>query len=106
MDRRLKLDAELRELLQEILGYVNIYYQPNEAVHMKYDCIIYKQQTMAVRRANNRTYYLRAQYEVTVVTRDPDSPLPRALQEHFQLCAPGRKFMADNLYHFPFTIFY
>ena len=106
MDRRLKLDAELRELLDEVLGYVNIYYQPTEEIRMKYDAIVYKQTAMAVRRANNRTYNIRDEYQVTVISRDPDSELPKKLQERFMMCTPGRKFMSDNLYHFPFTIYY
>lgn len=106
MDRRLMLDEELREILQETLGYVNIYFQPTEETRMKYDAIIYKQNSFAVRYANNRSYNIRDEYQVTVISRDPESEIPRKIQERFEMCAPGRKFVSDNLYHFPFTIFY
>ena len=107
MDRRLKLDAELREILGlsvEETGH--LYFQPTEEVRMKYDAIVYKVTSMRPQYANNRTYNLRDEYQVTVITRDPDSDLPRKLQEHFELCSPGRKFVSDNLYHFPFTLYY
>ena len=106
MDRRLKLDAELRELLQEQLGYVNLYFQPTEKTEMQYDAIIYRQNTMNVRYANDRSYNIRDEYQLIAVSREPDSALPRAIQERFPLCAPGRKYMVDNLYHFPFTLYY
>ncbi len=106
MDRRLKLDAELRELLQEQLGYVHLYFQPTENSRMQYDAIIYRQNTFDVRFANNRSYNIRYEYQVIAVSREPDSTLPRAIQERFPLCSPGRKYMADNLYHFPFTLYY
>ena len=106
MDRRLKLDAELREVLQETLGYVNIYFQPPESVKMKYDCIRYEEQTMNIRRADSVPYTVRCQFNVMVISRDPDCPVPRALVERFPYCSPGRKYTADNLYHYPFTIYY
>lgn len=106
MDRRLLFDDELRAILQEVLGYVNIYFQPPDSVLMKYDCIRYARNTFGVVRADDHAYNIREQYQVTVITRDPDSELPRKIQEYFKFCQPGRQFMADNLYHFPFTIYY
>lgn len=106
MDRRLMLDEELREILQGTLGTVNIYFQPTEEIRMKYDAIVYKQTGMAVRRANNYSYLIHDEYQVTVISRDPESELPRKIQERFMMCTPGKKFMSDNLYHFPFTIYY
>ena len=106
MDRRFLLDNELREVLQETLGYVNIYFQPPESVRMNYDCIRYRKVGMDIRYGDNRSYMIRDQYEVMVITRDPDSPLPRIIQERFAYCSPGREFEADNLYHHPFTIYY
>lgn len=106
MDRRLKLDEELRAVLQDVLGYVNIYYQPPESVRMKYDCIRYEEQTMNVKRADGIPYTVRGQYNVIVISRDSDSEVPKALLERIPYCSPGRKYVADNLYHYPFTIYY
>lgn len=106
MDRRLLFDDELRAILQEVLGYVNLYFQPPDSVLMKYDAIRYSRKTFKVKWANNRSYNIRDEYEVIVISRDPDSELPRKIQEHFMCCRPGRQYMADNLYHFPFTIYY
>ncbi len=108
--RRLVLDEELRGILREALnqptGKENIYFQPPESVKMKYDCIRYSENTMNVCHADNKAYLVQSEYNVIVITRDPDSPIPRMIQEKFQYCRPGRQYTADNLYHYPFTIIY
>ena len=106
MDRRLALDDELRDLQVEHLGYQHTYFEPPESVRMQYDAVVYKRATMHVRRADNKGYMIRDSYDVTVISRDPETPIPLAIQQHFELCSPGRFFVRDNLYHFPFTIFY
>ena len=108
MDRRLKLDAEFRQLLIDLLGYEteHLYFQPTEATQMKYDAIVYRRYTFGVQWSDDQSHFIRDRYEVTVITRDPDSDLPREIQKHFKFCRPGKQFMADNLYHFPFTIYY
>ena len=108
MVRRLKFDAELRELLQILLGYEteHLYFQPTEAVQMKYDAIVYRRESFGVRWADDESHFIRDRYEVIAITRDPDSDLPREIQKRFKFCRPHRQYMADNLYHFPFTIYY
>ena len=106
MDRRLKFDAELRAVQEEILGYQHTYFEPTESVRMKYDAVVYQRSDMNVRRASDRSYMIRDGYQVTVISRDPETLVPRAIQNHFERCSPGRFFVRDNLYHFPFTIYY
>lgn len=108
MDRRLKLDAEFRELLTDLYGYEteHLYFQPTEAVRMKYDAIVYKRTSFGVQYADDQSHFIRDQYEVIAITQDPDATLPREIQSHFKFCKPGKQYVADNLYHFPFTIYY
>lgn len=106
MDRRPMFDKELREIQEANWGYQHTYFEPTEEVRMKYNAIVYKRNDLNVRRANNRSYSIRNGYQVTVISRDPEDPVPVAIQDHFERCAPGRFFMKDNLYHFPFTIYY
>ena len=106
MDRRLQLDDELRELQTEVLGYQHTYFEPPESIRMEYDAVVYSRSVLNVRRANNKSYLTRDVYRVTVISRDPETPMPKALQEHFERCAPERFFVRDNLHHFPFTIYY
>ena len=106
MDRRLLLDAELREIQNEILGYQHTYFEPPESVRMQYDAVVYELTDLNVRRASNRSYTIRDGYQVTVISRDAETKMPHAIQEHFERCSPGRPFVKDNLHHFPFTIYY
>ena len=106
-DRRLQLDAELREVLGISASEEDyLYFEPPGSVQMKYDCIVYTRQTMSALYVNNRAYRLQDCYQVMAIYRDPDSDLPNRIQDRFELCSPGKQFMADNLYHFPFTIYY
>ena len=106
MDRRLKLDQELRDLQQEILGYQHTYFEPPESVRMKYDAVVYQRTGYDTVKANDRNYIVHDQYQVMVISRDAETPLPKAILKHFSYCSPGRPTVTDNLYHFPFTIYY
>ena len=106
IERRAQFDAELRALQEECLGYQHTYFEPPESTRMQYDAVVYETESMIVRRANNKSYLIRPSYQVMVISRDAETVLPRAIQEHFERCNPGRPFVRDNLYHFPFTIVY
>lgn len=105
-DRRLLFDQELRALQIEHLGYQHTYFHPTEKTRMQYDAMVYTFSDMDVKRANNKTYNIRQGYSVIWISKDPETPLPFAIQEHFERCSPGKSYVAENLYHFPFTIFY
>ena len=106
LNRRGQFDAELREIQTQCLGYHHTYFEPTESTKLKYDCVTYKLSSMNANRANNKTYVNRPVYDVTVISRDPETSTPWLVQEHFEHCRPGRPFVTDNLYHFPFTITY
>ena len=106
MDRRLKFDEELRDLQIEALGYQHTYFEPTESVRLQYDAVIYKRSTLNVSRADNHSYTARDVFDVTIISRDPETTLPAVFQWHFARCNPGKFFIRDNLYHFPFTIIY
>lgn len=106
MQHRDQLDAELREIQQTALGYHHTYFEPTEKTRLQYDALVYKKLAPAVRRANDRAYAINDSWQITWISRDPETIVPRLILEHFAYCTPGAPFMSDNLYHFPFTIFY
>ena len=97
---------ELHEELCTILGSRNVYFNPPESVKMQYDAIRYKLGGKDLKRANNKIYHITNQYDGVVITRKPDSPIPDAILSHFEMCSFGRPYTADNLNHYPFTIYY
>ena len=96
----------LHEELCEILGSRNVYFQPPASVKMSYDAIRYKLNNKDIKRANDKLYLMTNQYEGVVITRDPDTTIPDDVLNHFKMCSFGRPYTADNLNHYPFTLYY
>lgn len=97
---------ELHEELCEALGTRNVYFQPPESVKMQYDAIRYSLGGKDLKRANDRIYLNTNQYDGVVITRDPDTSIPDRLLACFEMCSFGRPYTADNLNHYPFTLYY
>lgn len=97
---------ELHEEFVNILGSRNVYYRPPASVSMKYDAIRYDLSGKNLKRANDKVYQAMNCYEGVLITRDPDSPISDRILNHFQMCSLGKPYIADNLNHFPFTIYY
>lgn len=97
---------DLHEELCEILGTRNVYYQPPASVKMQYDAIRYELSGKDLKRANDMIYRSTNRYDGVFITRDPDSELPDRLLSHFEMISFGSPYTADNLYHFPFTLYF
>lgn len=97
---------ELHEEFCEVLGTRNVYFNPPESVKMSYDAIRYELAGKDIKRANNRLYLSTNQYDCVVITRDPDTTIPDAILSKFEMCSFGRPYKADNLNHYPFTLYY
>jgi hypothetical protein len=95
----------LHEVLCEILGSRNVYFQPPESIKMKYPAIVYSKSNIRDTYADNSVYTRMNVYEITVIDGDPDSKLVEKIDE-LQLCQFNRSFTSDNLNHYVFTIYY
>lgn len=73
---------------------------------MSYPCFVYKAIEPNVARANNHIYMLMPRYEVLYITAIEDDGIWDRMAQHFEHLAIGRKYVSDNLYHYPFTINY
>ena len=76
MDRRLMLDEKLRDVQLEVLGYQHTYFEPPESVKMKYDAIVYERTSFHIRRADDKGYLIRDEYQVMVISHDPETKVP------------------------------
>lgn len=101
MDRRLSL----QEILVNILGSNNVYFQPPETIKLQYPCIIYGRDGINQKYADNRAYINKVRYSITLITRSPESDLIKKILE-LPYCSYDRYFAADSLSHDVFTIFY
>ena len=98
---------DLDVLLRETIGYPKrkIYFQPPESTKITYPCLIYEFGGLSTKHADDLPYFRAPYWEMTYITRDPDDEMIMKLSELPQ-CAMGRSFVADNLYHYPYTIYY
>lgn len=97
---------ELHEELCEVLGTRNVYFQSPESVKMKYDAIRYELSGKDFKRANDKIYNTTNKYDGVIITRNPDTTIPDTLLGRFEMCSFGRPYVADDLNHYPFTIYY
>lgn len=96
---------ELQDLLENILGSRNVYFQPPASVHIDYDAIVYSRKNIENTFANNSVYKQNDAYEIIAIYEDPDSDLPRKLSK-LSMCSFDRHYTADNLNHDVFTLYH
>ena len=95
---------ELQKILKDALGSNKVYFQPTESVKLSYPCIIYEEVKGETTRADDGLYIYRKAYSVLIIDKDPDSAIPDRVRA-LRLCDTGNPYKADNLYHWPFTIY-
>lgn len=71
---------------------------------MEYPAVVYQRASTNVVYADNSPYRLMRQYEVTLISRDPDEPIFNALVT-MRMSRHDRHYVADNLNHDVFTIY-
>lgn len=94
---------ELQELLESLVD--NVYFQPPANVQMEYPCIVYQRDDLDTEHANNAPYNMRQRYQVTVIEPDPDSAIPSKVAA-LPTSNFSRFFVADNLNHDVFTLYF
>ena len=96
---------ELQSKLETLLGSRNVYYQPPESKKMEYPAIRYSKSNIRITHANDAKYSKNNRYELIVIAKDPDHEVIDKLLE-LPYCSYDRRYMADNLYHDTFTLYY
>lgn len=101
MTRRL----ELNQILIELLGTRNVYFQPPATLKMKYPCIVYDRNDFDPIYADDNLYKGTMAYLVTVIDPNPDSEIPDKVRT-LPLCRFVRHYTSDNLNHDVFNVYY
>lgn len=94
---------ELQSLLEELAEHV--YFQPPTNFQVEYPCVAYQQDSARSEFADDAPYRYEKRYAVTIIDRDPDSPIPDKVAA-LPMCTFNRFFIADNLNHHVFTLFF
>jgi hypothetical protein len=100
-----KSRLELHEVLCNLLGSRNVYFQPPPSVQMKYEAIVYSLNDISVNYADDIKYKSMKRYSVIAISKNPDSELCDKL-----LTLPyselDRFYTADNLNHWVITLYF
>lgn len=96
-----------RDPLQAILETIvdNVYFQPPRNQQMEYPAIVYERARADSVFANNTPYRLTKQYQVTMISLDPDQSAWNAIAA-LPMCSHERFYVADNLNHDVFNIYF
>ena len=97
--------VDLQNVLEELLGSRNVYYQPPESLKMNYPASVYARKTIDNSYANNSVYKQNYAYEITVIDKNPDSEIVNKVSK-LPTCRFDRHFKSDNLNHDVFTLYY
>jgi len=96
--------GELKEVLETITDDVTVYIQPPST--LSYPCIMIENDRPShYSFADNKKYLLRKGYTITVIDRNPNSPIPDQV-EALPHCGFDRRFVTDGLYHFVYQLFF
>lgn len=96
---------DLQQDLEALLGSNNVYFQPPSNVQMAFPAIVYKRDDIRSEFAGNLPYRLTDRYMVTVIDRDPNSPTPKKVAL-LPMCVFSRHYVADNLNHDVYILYY
>lgn len=96
---------DLQLKLEEILESDQVHFQPPANVSMSYPAIVYEQDYAVSEFASNQPYRYTKRYQLTVIHRDADNPVPDLIAM-LPMCVFVRSFRADNLYHKIFNIYF
>lgn len=102
---RTRSREDLHEILCNILGSKNVYFQPPESLLLEYPCIEYELSYIRMIRADNGIYKASKEYTVTIIDEDPDSEIKDRMLS-LPYCKYDRHFVSDNLNHDVFRLYY
>ena len=96
---------ELHEILCNILGSRNVYFQPPESVKMQYPAIVYSLSNIKNNHANNKVYTQSRSYQIIVIDKSPDSIISDKISQ-LPYCKFDRSYVSDGLNHYVYTLYY
>ena len=102
MDRRQALHQKLKSLFD---SDPHVYHQGPGSAQMLYPCIVYKLSGIPTEHADNVNYMEWREYEVTVIDRNPDSPLREKVAK-LPMCRFVRFFVNEGLNHYVFSLYF
>lgn len=101
MASRLDLQYKLEELNENR----NVYFQPPSNIQMNYPAIKYEIDRIDTKFADDSSYIRNKRYTITVISKNAKPEIIDKLLD-LPMCTFDRSYVADNLNHFVFTIYW
>lgn len=99
--------TKVGDILSNVIGDPErVHFQPSESVKLKFPCLIFKFDGYKDFFANDGRHMLREKYSVTHVYQNPEADLQEEILSSFLFASFDRPYIADNLYHDVYTIYY
>lgn len=97
---------DLSPIFKNILGNSNVYFQSPAPHLIKYPCILYEIDRRDTYFADDSVYRDLNRYTVTLIDKNPDNDEFIDQLVNLQYCSHDRRYIADNLYHDVFVLYY
>ena len=100
-NKRLKF----HQILVDILGSNNVYFQPPPNIQMRYPAIVYTIERPNVTHADGYIYKKMDSYQVMLIGTNPESDISDKIQ-NLPMSRFERHYTAENLNHDVYNVFY
>jgi hypothetical protein len=97
--------SQLQSTLKALEGVKDVYIQGPGPQTMEYPCIRIARNRSFVAFADNVQYLFKKRYGITVIAREPDSPIPD-LVEALPFTEFDRFYVSNGLNHFVFNLYF
>lgn len=96
----------LHDILKRLVETPNVYFQPPASHIMSYPCVNYSIKEGDGKYADNKVYRYTNRYDVIFIYKTPQVDLIEKVLEEFQMCSLNRAYVANNLYHYVFSLYF
>lgn len=96
----------LHEKLVELVGSNNVYFQPPASVQISYPCVIYNVGNGDAKHADGIVYNYINSYDLTFIYKKPNIEIIEQVLAALPMCRVTRVYVADNLNHYAFSVYY
>lgn len=100
----MRTQLELHNELLDILP--NCYFQPPESVKLVYPCIVYQFDRLDADYSDDILYRTHKRYTLTLIDKNPNSVYFEPILNKFMYISHDRRYVADNLVHDAFVLYY
>lgn len=111
LQRRIEIQSFLENLVKPFVSKNSVtrhvYYNPPTGFQMEYPCIVYRDSELKIIYADNIKYLKFFPWDLTVMTRDPESADIAPLIEELPYCSlSGSPYIMDGISHRRYTLYW